>query len=135
MLYEFQDRLFLEHRRWWFVWEPAWEQFRPIESVVWNGTSFQVEDSAYCSDPTDIHYGYGSPQMRELCEMLEDKSRDPAMKVTQLPIGTEWFRDRFVHMTSCVTRDVSTWKRMVRGHPRTCRRCPRGKRLTRRNPV
>lgn len=134
-LFEFQDRLFYEHRKWWFVWEPAWEQFRPIESVVWNGRSFDIQDSVYCADPTDPHYGYGSSQMLELCELLQDKVKQTPVKVTTLPIGQEWFRDRYVAFTPCASRDVKSWKRMVQHKPRTCRRCPRGKRLTRRNRV
>lgn len=135
MLYEFQDKLFLEHKRFWFVWEPAWEQFRPIENVVWNGTSFDIQDKTYCADPTHTLYGYGSPQMRELCELLQDKAKDVPFKVTTLPIGQEWFRDRFVAFSPCAPRDVRSWKRMVQHKPRTCRKCPRGKRLTRRNRV
>ena len=135
MLYEFQDKLFLEYKKFWFVWEAAWEQFRPIETVVWNGTSFDIQDKTYCADPTDDLYGYGSPQMRELCELLQDKAKETPIKVSTLPIGDVWFRDRFVAFTPCAPQDVRSWKRMVQNKARTCRKCPRGKRLTRRNRV
>lgn len=131
MLYEFRDKLFFEYKQWWFVWEPAWEGFRPIESVRWDGTSFQIQDDMFCSDPTDPLYGYGSTQMRELCSLLNDRKRE-AVKVSTLPIGTEWFRDRFVEFTPCASRDAQSWKRMVQNHGRTCRKAPRGKKLTRR---
>lgn len=133
MLYEFQDRIFLEHRKWWFVWEPAWENFRPIEDVVWTGTTFHIKDDIYCADPTSPLYGYKTPQMLQVCELLQDKSTETPVKVSTLPIGTEWFRDRFVSLSPCASRDPRSWKRMVRNQARTCRNAPRGKRLTRRN--
>ena len=132
MLYEFQDKVYLEHRKWWFVWEPAWESFRPIEDVVWTGDSFQIKDDLYCSDPTTTLYGYGSAQMLQLCELLQDKYTDTPVKVSSLPNGTEWFRDRFVAFKPCAPRDIKSWKRMVKNKPRTCRKAPRGKKLTRR---
>ncbi len=132
MLYEFQDKVYLEYKQWWFVWEPAWESFRPIEGVVWNGTSFHIQDDSFCTDPTSEVYGYGSDKMKQLCEMLQDKYTSDSVKVPTLPFGTEWFRDRFVDCTPCAPRDVQSWKRMVHNKPRTCRKAPRGKKLTRR---
>ena len=132
MLYQCRDTLFLTHRGWWFVWEPAWEQFRPVQSIVWDGTAYRIDDDVYCSDPTDQLYGYGSEQMRELCELLQSKQDEEPIKVITLPFGTEWFRDRFVALTPCAPRDSASWKRLVQGHGRTCRTAPRGKTLTRR---
>lgn len=132
MLYDFNDSLFLRVRGLWFVWESAWEQFRPIETVTWDGTTFRIHDDLYCSDPMDPLYGYGSAQMRELCELLHDKHDETPVKVSSLPIGTEWFRDRHVALSPCAPRTPASWKRMVRNHGRTCRRCPRGKTFTRR---
>ena len=132
MLYECRDMLVLTHRGWWFVWEPAWEQFRPIQAIVWDGTTYRINDAVYCSDPTDPLYGYGSEQMRELCELLQSRHADEPIKVTTLPSGTEWFRDRFVGLSPCAPRDAASWKRLVQGHGRTCRAQPRGKTLTRR---
>lgn len=132
MLYEFRDKTFLEYKQYWFVWESAWEAFRPIDAVSWDGSTFQIDDTLYCMDPTSSTYGYGSPEMAQLCELLKDKYDESATKVSTLPLGAEWFRDRFVTFTSCAPRDVQSWKRMVRNKPRTCRKAPRGKKLTRR---
>jgi hypothetical protein len=132
MLYEFQDKVYLEYKQWWFVWESAWEGFRPIEGVMWTGTAFQIQDLSFCSDPTSELYGYGSEKMRELCMLLSDIQTTDTIKVSTLPFGTEWFRDRFVAFTLCAPRDVKSWKRMVKNKPRTCRKEPRGKKLTRR---
>lgn len=131
-LYEFRDKTFLEYKQLWFVWEPAWEAFRPFQTIAWDGNSFQIEDGMYCSDPTDSLYGYGSTQMRELCELLKDRYTESPVKVSTLPIGGEWFRDRFVSLTSCAPRDRHSWKRLVQNKARTCRKAPRGKKLTRR---
>jgi hypothetical protein len=132
-LYEFHDKVFLDYKGHWFVWESAWDQFRPIESIVWTGTNFHIHDEAYCSDPTDSLYGYGSDSMRELCTLLHGFHEGTPVKVTTLPMGTEWFRDRFVSLSPCAPRDASSWKRMVQGKGRTCRKAPRGKKFTRRS--
>ena len=70
MLYDFNDQLILEHKGWWFLWETAWDSFRPIDDVQWDGTRFVYEDRGYCADPTDPLYGYGSEVMKDLCDLL-----------------------------------------------------------------
>lgn len=135
MLYEFRDKVFLEYKKYWFVWESAWEEFRPIQGVTWDGTTFRIDDDLFCVDPTDPLYGYKSEQMKTLCTLLHDKYNAQPVKVSSLPIGAEWFRDRFVSLSPCAPRDVQSWKRMVQNKHRTCRKAPRGKKLTRRNPV
>ena len=132
MLYEFRDKTFLEYKQLWFVWEPAWEAFRPIQDVSWDGTTFHIQDDLYCGDPMSSVYGYGSPEMAQLCELLKDNYTEQAVKVSTLPFGSEWFRDRFVTLSPCAPRDPKSWKRMVQNKPRTCRKAPRGKKLTRR---
>lgn len=131
MLYAFRDKLIYEYKQWWFLWEPAWESLRPIQGIAWDGTTFRIQDDAFCSDPTSPLYGYGSPQMRQLCELLSENVPDP-VNVSTVPFGNEWFRDRFVALTSCAPRDTMSWKRMVQNKARTCRKAPRGKKLTRR---
>lgn len=131
---EFQGRQYLHYKNYWFVWEPAWEAFRPIDGVFWNGKSFEVEDTKYCTNPLDELYGYGTPQMKQVCSLLRDKYTEAPKRVYTLDTGnSEWFRDRFVAIRPCATRDKESWKRMVQGKHRTCRKAPRGKKLTRRN--
>jgi hypothetical protein len=133
-LFEFRDNTFLEYKGYWFVWEPAWDAFRPIQNVVWDGATFRIVDKQFCSDPTDPLYGYGSESMMKLCELLRDRHALPATAVDSLPIGLkEWFRDRFVPMDTCAPRTVASWKKLVQGKGRTCRKAPRGKKFTRRN--
>jgi hypothetical protein len=132
-LFEFRENTFLEYKGYWFVWESAWEAFRPIQNVVWTGSSFRIVDTQFCSDPTDPLYGYGSESMMKLCELLRDRHGLPATHVESLSIGRkEWFRDRFVALDTCAPRNVASWKKLVQGKGRTCRKAPRGKKFTRR---
>jgi hypothetical protein len=132
MLYDFNDQLVLEHKGWWFLWETAWDSFRPIHDVQWDGNRFVFNDREYCSDPTDPLYGYGSQVMKDLCDILGDSIHELPIEVDCLRIGTpEWFYDRPLSLTPCAPRDMTSWKRMSKGHHRTCRRL-RGRKFTRR---
>jgi hypothetical protein len=132
MLYDYIDRLVLEYRGWWFLWEPAWDSFRPVDGIAWDGTRIVVDDRAYCSDPTDPHYGYGSALMKELCDLLADSRHDLPTEALWIPIGSpEWFFDRPVTLTPCAPRDHPSWKRLTQGHHRTCR-VRRSRKFTRR---
>lgn len=131
---QFQDKTFLQYKKFWFLWEPAWDSFRPIDGIVWNGSSYAIEDNSYCKDPLDEHYGYGSAQMKQVCEVLHEKYTPEAKRVSGLDTGnSEWFYDRFVGITAHAPRDRQSWKRMIQGKHRTCKNPPRGKKLTRRN--
>lgn len=134
MLYEFRDRLVLEYKKWWFVWEEAWEAFRPVNAIAWNGTSFVFDDHEYCSDPTDPLYGYGTHSMKDLCIMLADQKIDEVPEETDTLVteNMEWFFDRRVSITQCAPRDRKSWKRMVQNDGRTCRKAPKGNLFTRR---
>jgi hypothetical protein len=138
MLYDFNDHLILYHRGLWFLWETAWDSFRPIDDIQWSGERFVIRDRTYCSDLSDPLYGYGSEAMKDLCELLGDRRHDLPESVTCLPIGTrEWFMDRPVSITPCAPRDRASWKRMAGSHPRTLRRLrpakPCGRTFTRRS--
>ncbi len=137
MLYDFNDTLILEHRGWWFVWETAWDSFRPVDGILWDGSRFVIDDRAYCSDPSDPYYGYGSSVMKDLCEMLGEQHHEVPDEVDCLRIGNrEWFFDRPVALTPCAPRDYASWKRMSVGNHRTCRRLPKNKgRFTRRAEI
>jgi hypothetical protein len=132
-LYEFNDDVFLEYKGYWFVWEPAWESFRPIDGVRWTGTHYKVDDRVYCSDPTSEYYGYGMEERRQLCGLLNKLYEQTPLKVSVLPMDdVEWFRDRWVSFEPCAPRTITSWKHLVRNRPRTCRNAPRGKKFTRR---
>lgn len=130
-LLQFQDTTYLEYKTKWFVWEPAWESFRPVTSVSWTGTSYRVEESEYCSDPTDEMYGYGSPQMKQVCDALTGmfaSQISKARRVSTPAIGRcEWLFDRRIALSPCCPRTKESWKRAIRGHNRTLRKAPADK--------
>lgn len=127
-LFKFQDYVYLEYKKNWFLWEPAWERFRPIRGIQWNGTHFVVEDTEFCKDPLDVLYGYGSSQMKQICDAFTEKyaSQISNAKTVHSPEtgNVEWFYDRRVLLTPCCPRTKECWKRMVRGKYRTLRKGP-----------
>lgn len=132
MLYDHNDQLVLEHKGWWFLWENAWDSFRPINGVKWDGSRYIYDDQEYCSDPTDPLYGYGSQVMKDLCDLLADSRHEIPEETDSLRTGQlEWFYDRPMSLTACAPRDMASWKRMSKGIHRTCRR-HRGRKFTRR---
>ena len=133
-LIQCQDNLFLSYGKHWFYWEPAWEGFRPIDAVLWDGERFVMDDRQYCKDPSDELYGYGTKQMKEVCDLLKTKRDSKPLRVETPAIGpVEWFRDRQVAFHPCAPRDKESWKRMCRGRVHTCRRPPLRNKFTRRN--
>jgi hypothetical protein len=133
MLVRFQDKVFLFKKSKWFMWESAWDCFRPVDAVSWDGTKYVIDDKAYCSDPSSDYYGFGSKQMEDFCESLEyDISK--AIPVSSIPVGnSEWFRDRMITIAPCASRDKTSWKKMLCGTPyKTCRNITRN-RFTKRN--
>lgn len=140
MIHRFHDRAYLHIGSRWFVWEPAWSMFRPVDGLAWNGTAFVLDDSAYCSDITDRQYGYGSEEIYQTCMKLTETWGDkvanaPVSKV--LSIGqNEWFFDRPMVLTPCAPRTKESWKAMglARRSLRVLRRIPR-KTFTKRNQV
>jgi len=114
MIHRFHDRAYLHVASRWFVWEPAWSLFRPVDGLAWDGTKFVLDDGAYCADITDRQYGFGSEEMYQMCSKLSevwaDKVPDaPVAKV--LTIGkAEWFFDRPMVITPCAPRTKESWK-------------------------
>jgi hypothetical protein len=135
-LFKFQDYLYLEYKKNWFLWEPAWETFRPIRGIRWNGTSFVVDDKEFCADPLDLLYGYGSPQMKQICDALTERYASQISTATSVhspEIGNvEWFFDRRVSLAACCPRTKDVWRQMVKGKYKTLRKGPAVK-FTRRN--
>ena len=125
-LVQYQDTTFLKYKTLWFVWESAWSMFRPIQSFAWNGTTFVIDDYPFRKTPLDPLYGFGSPAMKEVCEKLTEifePKLSEATKIETPEIGPLlWFRDRRVSTTPCCPKDTQSWKRLVNGHGRTCRR-------------
>lgn len=134
-LTKFSDDVFLNYKGTGFVWEAEWESFRPIDSVRWTGSVFEIDDRAYTADPTDSLYGFGSPKMKEVCSALSAKYASDipnAVPVVTPAVGkTTWFMDREVALSPCAPKDRTSWKTMCRGRTKTLRNAPRNKRTLR----
>jgi hypothetical protein len=72
--------------------------------------------------------------MKDLCDLLEEQRLEtlPHEAKTLETDGMEWFFDRRVAITPCAPRDHESWKRMVQGRGKTCRKAPKGQKYTRR---
>jgi len=128
------DTVLLSYKGIWCVWEPAWEQYRPITSLAWDGDRIVLDDRAFCRDPTDSLYGYGDPRRKDLCRLLTQMYPPASAQPGPLPAAgstPEWFYDRYLCLTPCAPRDRASWKRFHKGKYRTPRTAPKT-RLTRR---
>ena len=127
------ESVYLDVKSSWFVWESAWDSYRPVTSVAWDGSRLVLDDRAYCADPTDPLYGYGSAKMQALCALLTTTYPPSSARPSSLPaIGPPtWLYDRFVSLTPCAPRDKASWKRFHKGRYRSPRSAPKT-RLTRR---
>jgi len=134
MLVRYQDRVFLQDGGQWFLWESALSMFRPIDGFAWNGTAWVVDDRAYCNDPLSKTYCFGtlSGRCAELTKMHGNRV-ETAPTAVYISIGSPvWFRDRLVNFTHAAPRDVPSWKKLVNGRARTCKRRSANK-FTKRN--
>lgn len=84
----------------------------------------------------DKTYCFGSDEMLAICVELTKKYRDKvetAPTASYISIGNPtWFRDRLMNFTHAAPRDLSSWKRVVNGHARTCKQRS-AKKFTKRN--
>ena len=98
-----------------FVWEADWDSFRPIENIAWNGKELVVIDRKYKDDIFSPHYGYGSPEMRKLCQRLTEITELNVPESNTMPwMKGEWWKDRPCTLAfECSSRSVQSWKRYV----------------------
>lgn len=136
-LVSFQGTTYLQRSGHWFAWESAWGTFRPIDALQWDGARFITDDRAYCGDPTNDLFGFGSEAMKEACAILTDtyeSKLDGAAPVSSLCIGEgTWVRDRQVSLTPCAPTDVASWKRMCGNRTSTCKQRLVRRQCTKRN--
>ena len=128
-VYRFRDNTFLHYKKYWFVWESAWDGYRPVDALRWNGKTYEVVDTQYMKDPLSSNYGYGNMAMKKVCDLLTEKyPKEQSLVVKHLSFGEqEWFEDRMVAVNPCAPRDKTSWKKMTMGRRRTVRRGPANK--------
>lgn len=129
-LVRFRDNIYGRFEGKLFLWEPTWDSFRPCLGYLWNGNGFIHQ--FVCTDIWHPFYGYGSSEMMRLCKkLLEETELGNAKDIQNLEqfwewcrTQTEWFRDRRCAFTSCASKDILSWKRLVSGthsKPKTLR--------------
>lgn len=120
---EFQGRIYGKYSKQLFIFESVWDSFRPITSVGWNGHTFEVVDKAYKQDFFGKFYGYGSPEMKEICRRLTLVTELGDAKIITDPIifwrwmgitDAKWWNDRPCVFTSkCVDTSKFSWKSYI----------------------
>jgi hypothetical protein len=97
-----------------FIWDSSWEIFRPIEYLGWDGDTIIAVDTKYKSDLFCPWYGFGSSEMKELCQKLtETIELDVPESVPDLK--GEWFRDREIQFASkCSPRTPLSWSKYIK---------------------
>jgi hypothetical protein len=106
-----------------FQWDSAWETFRPVHEIVWDGRFISIPK--YTSDIFDPNYGFGSPEMKQLCRRLTETTELDSAEEKIPWVAGEWFKDRLVPFHPCVPRTVQGWKNYISytgGSQKTLRR-------------
>jgi hypothetical protein len=114
-LVNFKGRLYGKLESQLFVWEAAWDSFRPIEKLGWNGKEIIGVDTKYKQDIFDPYYGFGSPEMKQLCRRLTDITELNVPESQTIPwIKGEFWRDRECSFAfECSSKSVQSWKRYI----------------------
>lgn len=117
-----------------FVYDSLWTSFRPVQRVVWNSVTRQVEPffGSWCADCLDPHYGFGSASMEDHCTDLTDRHIDELDSAEDLDAHSfwvwaheklDWVRDRGLSLLPC-DDPLAVWKSYAVRH-KTLRKAPR----------
>lgn len=144
ILVRFDDRVYARTEQGLLVWEPSWETFRPVVSIVWNPTHSRVEPyyGDLVQDVFDAHYGYGTDAVKEACIAFTDENAFDIEAATELKTPTElwtwaktiplsWAADRPVAVLPSAPFDRKQYLARYAMRAKTCRRAPRNLRGTR----
>jgi hypothetical protein len=119
---EFQGRIFGKLKGHIFVLDYSWDTVRPIQYVGWDGTKFEIVDKLFKQNLFDPYYGFGSKDMKELCDKLFNSTNFEHPVVFTNPSDfwrwcghkTQWWRDRdCLFASSCVSPSVESWKQLI----------------------
>lgn len=119
---EFQGRVFGKVKGHLFVLDYAWDTVRPIQYVGWTGTKFEIVDKKFKQNLFDQYYGFGSKDMKALCDKLFSTTdfESPVVFVNPTDFWlwcghkTQWWRDRdCLFASSCVNPTVQSWKLFI----------------------
>jgi hypothetical protein len=134
-LVEFYERIYGKYNNQLFIFETAWDSFRPISYVGWNGTRFEEESSDYKQNIFSPYYGYGTAETKQLCKELTNTTELSEARPLSDPVvfwkwcgqqGAVWWFDRpAVFLNKCSPRTRDSWKRYIQFlhvKPKTLRR-------------
>lgn len=112
-LVKYKDTLYGKHNSELYLWDSAWETFRPIKKIGWNGSSITHIDM-FKDDLLDPWYGFGSSEMKDKCQKLTE-TVDLGTYGTDISLlgDSEWLRDRKIPLLPCTPRDGKTWSRYL----------------------
>jgi hypothetical protein len=141
----FQDRVYASTPRGLLIWEPSWETFRPVHSVVWNPIHKQVEPffGPYTSDIFDVEYGFGTSELHDFCVEFTDDAIHRLDEAAELLTPSDfwqwiratnltWIGDRSVVLHPCTgTPNRKAYLTAYSLRAKTCKRAPRNLRGTR----
>jgi hypothetical protein len=99
-----------------FIFDSVWEMFRPIEYLAWNGHEITYNDKKYKEDIFDIWYGFGSENMKLLCQKLTEEIELSQFKEIDGSefLKKEWFFDRKCTFLPCSKKDKISWKNYLK---------------------
>lgn len=140
----FHDRVYALSEQGLLIWEPSWEIFRPVKSLVWNPAHSQLEPyyGEYVRDLFDVHYGFSSRDLYDFCVEYTDAhvgevepaeeclTVDAFWRWANLPLT--WIQDRplAVHPCHAHAPDRKAYLARYSLRPRTLRHPPRNLRRT-----
>ena len=128
---EFQERIYGKIQKQLFIFEFSWDTIRPIDCVAWDGSKFVTIDR-FKSNLFDPYYGFGTKEMKQVCNKLFEETEFEPRQVFTNPTDfwkwcgskTVWFRDRecVLFTNSSSVHSVDSWKKFVsvsHSRPRT----------------
>jgi hypothetical protein len=121
MLASWNGRTFLKVKKQLFCWESHWNMYRPIESISWNGDPIWADRDIFSST-----FGFGSPEMKSLCETLTEKysTSEDVLQLASIealwawsdyPLA-QWLLDRRIVCCSCETPTKVSWNAFLDTH-------------------
>lgn len=134
----FHDKVFAMTQKGLLLWEPSWETFRPVDSVVWNPINNQLEPyfGVYTHDIFDVHYGFGTSAMHDFCIAFTDDNAYDVNNAEEIEsiedfwrwskTGLSWVMDRGMRVHPCAG-DPQRKQYLLRYRLRakSCKRPPR----------
>jgi hypothetical protein len=114
-----KGKVYLKYSKRLFCWESHWNIFRPIESIDWNGEPIWQDRDIFSAT-----YGFGSEEMKKVCDALTDKFQDKLEEAISLasiealwswaeyPLG-QWVFDRRIVHCACEEPTRASWTRFL----------------------